>query len=89
VRAIDLSGKTALILGVANKRSLAWAIAEALGEAGAKLAFTYQGDRLQDNVVQLAAAFPDALVMACDVNSDEQVEGVFAHVAAPSGSWTS
>jgi enoyl-[acyl-carrier protein] reductase I len=85
VRAIDLSGKTALVLGVANKRSLAWAIAEALGEAGCKLAFTYQGDRLQDNVVQLAAAFPDALVMACDVNSDEQVEGVFAHVGSSFG----
>jgi enoyl-[acyl-carrier protein] reductase I len=85
VRAIDLSGKTALVLGVANKRSLAWAIAEALGEAGCKLAFTYQGDRLQENVVQLATAFPDALVMACDVNSDEQVEGVFAHVAGSFG----
>jgi enoyl-[acyl-carrier protein] reductase I len=80
VRAIDLTGKTALVLGVANKRSLAWAISEALGQAGCKLAFTYQGDRLQDNVVQLAAAFPDAPVMACDVNSDEQMEGVFAHV---------
>jgi enoyl-[acyl-carrier protein] reductase I len=80
MRAIDLTGKTALVLGVANKRSLAWAISEALGEAGCKLAFTYQGDRLQDNVVQLAATFPDALVMACDVNSDEQIEGVFAHV---------
>jgi enoyl-[acyl-carrier protein] reductase I len=80
VRAIDLTGKTALVLGVANKRSLAWAISEALGQASCKLAFTYQGDRLQDNVVQLAAAFPDAPVMACDVNSDEQMEGVFAHV---------
>lgn len=85
MRAIDLSGKTALVLGVANKRSLAWAIAEALGDAGCKLAFTYQGDRLQDNVVQLAAAFPDALVMACDVNSDEQVEGVFTHVGSSFG----
>ena len=85
MRAIDLSGKTALVLGVANKRSLAWAIGEALGEAGCRLAFTYQGDRLQDNVVQLASSFPDALVMACDVNSDEQVEGVFAHVGREFG----
>jgi enoyl-[acyl-carrier protein] reductase I len=85
VRTIDLTGKTALVLGVANKRSLAWAIGEALGDAGCRLAFTYQGDRLQDNVVQLAASFPDALVMACDVMSDEQVEGVFAHVGASFG----
>jgi enoyl-[acyl-carrier protein] reductase I len=80
VKAIDLAGKTALVLGVANQRSLAWAIAESLGEAGARLAFTYQGERLQKNVEALAAQFPGAPVMACDVSSDEQVEGVFARV---------
>ncbi len=48
MRTIDLSGKNALILGVANQRSLAWAIAEALGGAGCRLAFTYQGERLQE-----------------------------------------
>jgi enoyl-[acyl-carrier protein] reductase I len=80
VKAIDLSGKTALVLGVANQRSLAWAIAESLGEAGASLAFTYQGERLQKNVTALAGRFPEAPVMACDVTSEEQVEGVFARI---------
>jgi len=80
MRGIDLSGKTALVLGVANQRSLAWAIAEALGDAGCKLAFTYQGERLQKNVHALAEKFPQAPVMACDVTSDEQVDGVFSRV---------
>jgi enoyl-[acyl-carrier protein] reductase I len=80
VRAIDLSGKTALVLGVANKRSLAWAIAESLGDAGAQLAFTYQGERLQKNVANLSKQFPKAPVMACDVTSDEQIDGVFARI---------
>ena len=58
MRTIDLSGKDALVLGVANQRSLAWAIAESLGQAGARLAFTYQGDRIKDNVTALAASYP-------------------------------
>ena len=80
VRNIDLSSKTALILGVANQRSLAWAIAEALGEAGCRLAFTYQGERLQKNVTALAEKYPDAPVIACDVTSEEQIEGVFTRL---------
>ena len=75
--AIDLSGRTALVTGVANKRSLAWAIARALGDAGCRLAFTYQGERIQENVTKLASTYDDALVMACDVMSDEQMDGVF------------
>jgi enoyl-[acyl-carrier protein] reductase I len=80
VRTIDLSGKTALVLGVANQRSLAWAIAEALGSAGCRLAFTYQGERLHQNVTKLASKYDDALVMACDVTSNEQIDGVFAQI---------
>jgi enoyl-[acyl-carrier protein] reductase I len=80
MRTIDLSGRVALVLGVANKRSLAWAIADALGEAGCSLALTYQGERLQKNVLDLAKKYPDAPVMACDVNSDEQVDGVFDRI---------
>ena len=76
MRTIDLAGRTALVLGVANRRSLAWAIAEALGEAGCRLAFTYQGERLHRNVTKLASECDDALVMACDVTSEEQVDGV-------------
>jgi enoyl-[acyl-carrier protein] reductase I len=80
MKTIDLSGKTALVMGVANQRSLAWAIAEALGEAGCRLAFTYQGERVQQNVTKLAAKYDDALIMACDVTSDDQMEGVFARL---------
>jgi enoyl-[acyl-carrier protein] reductase I len=85
MRGIDLSGKVALVLGVANKRSLAWAIADALGQAGCSLALTYQGERLQKNVLELAQNYPDAPVMACDVDSDEQVGGVFDRVAKDYG----
>jgi enoyl-[acyl-carrier protein] reductase I len=85
MRTIDLKGKTALIMGVANQRSLAWAIAVALGKAGCRLAFTYQGERLQENVTQLASKFPDAPVMACDVMSEEQMDGVFGHLRSAFG----
>jgi len=74
---IDFTGKVGLILGVANQRSLAWAISEKLSKAGAKLAFTYQGERLQENVTSLASRCDGSLVMACDVTSDEQMDGVF------------
>jgi len=77
---IDMSGRTALVTGVANQRSLAWAIAEALGNAGCRLAFTYQGERVQQNVTKLASAYDDALIMACDVTSDDQMDGVFARL---------
>jgi len=80
VRTINLKGKTALVLGVANKRSLAWAIADALGEAGCRLAFTYQGTRLQKNVQDLAAKYKNSPIMALDVTSEEQMDGVFSHL---------
>jgi enoyl-[acyl-carrier protein] reductase I len=80
VYTIDLSGKTALVLGVANQRSLAWAIAESLGSAGCRIAFTYQGERLHHNVTKLASKYDDALIMACDVTSEEQIDGVFAQI---------
>lgn len=85
MRSIDLSGKTALVLGVANKRSLAWAIAECLGEAGCRLGLTYQGERLQENVTELAATYTDTLVLPCDVNSDEQVVETFSKIGADFG----
>ena len=80
MRTIDLSGKAALVLGVANQRSLAWAIADALGEAGSRIALTYQGERLHHNVTELAKKYTDALVMPCDVESAEQLDGVFGKV---------
>lgn len=81
-----LEGKLGLVFGVANKRSIAWAIAKAWREAGATLAFTYQGDRVKDNVEQLAATFgADALLLPCDVASDEEIAQVFAAVKARFG----
>ena len=74
-------GKRALVLGVANKRSIAWAIAKRLGEGGARLAFTYQGERIESSVRDLAATVDSPLVTACDVRADEDVARVFAEVA--------
>jgi enoyl-[acyl-carrier protein] reductase I len=76
-----LEGKTGVIFGVANKRSIAWAIAQALHEAGARLAFTYQGERLKENVEELAGSFgADVPLIPCDVTSDEQIGRVFEEV---------
>ena len=74
-------GKRGLVLGVANKRSIAWAIARQLAEAGAELAFTYQGERIEKSVRDLAATVDSHLVTSCDVRSDEDVERVFREVA--------
>ena len=68
-----LDGKLALVAGVANKRSIAWAIAQAMAGAGAKLAFTYQGERLQDGVRKLAESVGSDVVVECDVSSDESI----------------
>jgi enoyl-[acyl-carrier protein] reductase I len=74
-----LAGKTGVVFGVANKRSIAWAIAQAWYQAGAKLAFTYQGQRLKDNVEELAGTFGrDTLILPCDVTKDEDIESVFS-----------
>jgi len=76
-----LDGKLGIVFGVANKRSIAWAIAQAWHREGARLAFTYQGERLKDNVEELAGTFgADTLILPCDVTSDEQVRSVFATV---------
>ena len=76
-----LEGRLGLVFGVANKRSIAWAIAQAWHEAGATLAFTYQGDRVRGNVEQLAGAFgEDVPILPCDVTSDEDIDRVFATV---------
>ena len=76
-----LAGKIGLVAGVANKRSIAWAIAQAWHNAGATLAFTYQGERLKENVGALAGAFgPDTLILPCDVTRDVDITRVFAQV---------
>ena len=66
------------MLGVANRRSIAWAIARRLAEEGATLAFTFQGERIEGAVRQLAESVGSPLVTACDVRADEDVDRVFA-----------
>ncbi len=69
----DLSGKLGLIVGVANKRSISWGIAQAANAAGARLALTYPSERLEENVRELAASLNNPLLLACDVTSDQQI----------------
>ena len=81
-----LAGKIGLVVGVANKRSIAWAIAQAWHNAGATLAFTYQGERLKDNVAELAGTFgPDTLILPCDVTKDDDIARVFTEVGGKFG----
>jgi enoyl-[acyl-carrier protein] reductase I len=74
-------GRRALVLGVANKRSIAWAIAKRLAEGGARLAFTFQGERIEKSVRDLAETVSSPVVTECDVRSDDDVARVFAEVA--------
>ncbi len=73
-------GKQALVLGVANRRSIAWAIASRLADEGAQIAFTYQGERIEKNVRDLAESVDSPLVVECDVRSDDDVDRVFGEV---------
>ena len=76
-----LEGKQALVLGVANRRSIAWAIAQALAQEGAQLAFTYQGERVRDTVGELAASLGgEPFLMPCDVTSDDELDAAFRTV---------
>jgi enoyl-[acyl-carrier protein] reductase I len=76
----DFQGKRGLVLGVANRRSIAWAIAQRLAEGGAELAFTFQGERIEKNVRDLAETVSSPLVTSCDVREDADVERVFREV---------
>ncbi len=73
-------GKTALVMGVANRRSIAWAIAKRLADEGARLAFTYQGERIEKNVRDLAESVSSPLVLECDVRADDDIGRVFSAV---------
>jgi enoyl-[acyl-carrier protein] reductase I len=79
---VSFEGKTGLVLGVANRRSIAWAIAQQLAEGGAQLAFTYQGERIEKSVRDLAESISSPLVTECDVRSDEDVARAFGEVAS-------
>ncbi len=78
---IDLQGKAGLIFGVANKRSIAWAIAQVLHQAGARLAFTYQDERIKPKVEELVYPLADSLLLPCDVTRDEELEAVFGEIS--------
>ncbi len=81
-----LAGKTGIVFGVANKRSIAWSIAQAWAKAGAKLAFTYQGERVKENVEELAGTFgADTLILPCDVTKDADIDNVFKAVGEKFG----
>jgi enoyl-[acyl-carrier protein] reductase I len=76
---VDFAGKTGLIVGVANKRSIAWAIAQATARRGARLAITFQG-RFEEHVHELAEGLESPLILPCDVSSDSDIEAVFARI---------
>lgn len=85
---IDLSQRTYIIMGVANKRSIAWGIAQSLSKAGARLIFTYAGERLEKNVRDLAETIDDGkghLVLPCDITNDEEIEQTFAEIKEKAG----
>jgi len=75
-----LEGKTGLVMGVANKRSIAWGIANAANQAGARLVLTYQNERLGENVRELAPQLNNPLLLPCDVASDEQIDVLMARI---------
>jgi enoyl-[acyl-carrier protein] reductase I len=80
-----LKDKLGVIFGVANKRSIAWACAQACAEQGARLAFSYQGERLKENVGDLAGGLGDSLVAPCDVTNQEDVDRFFDTVGKEFG----
>ncbi|PCI00115.1 MAG: enoyl-[acyl-carrier-protein] reductase FabI [Alphaproteobacteria bacterium] len=81
-----MKGKRGLIMGVANERSISWGIAKACAEAGAELAFTYQGDALKKRVVPLAASVGSTLVMPCDVTDEASIDATFETIKDEWGS---
>src|SRR5204863_8655787 len=81
-----LKDKQGIIFGVANKRSIAWATAQALHKAGARIAFAYQGERLKENVERLTAQeMPNSPLLSCDDTNRADVEAVFERLAADFG----
>jgi enoyl-[acyl-carrier protein] reductase I len=80
-----LEGKRGLVLGVANKRSIAWGIAQSVSAAGARLCLTFQGERLEENVRELAATLKDPVVLPCDVSRDEDLARLAQDVAGELG----
>jgi len=80
-----MEGRTAVVFGVANKRSIAWAIAQHLQEAGARLVITYQNERLEQEAKDLIAALPGSEAFMCDVSFDEQIDKLFTQLKSRYG----
>ncbi|WP_226659366.1 enoyl-ACP reductase FabI [Pseudalkalibacillus hwajinpoensis] len=79
---LSLENRTYVVMGVANKRSIAWGIAQALSSAGARLIFTYAGERLEKNVRDLAGTLDrdDSVILPCDITNDEEIEATFTQI---------
>jgi enoyl-[acyl-carrier protein] reductase I len=75
-----LTGKRALVVGVAGDRSIAWGVAKAMHREGAEIAYTYQNEKLKDRVEKLATQTDSGIIVPCDVSSDQEIENVFAHL---------
>ena len=83
--AISMEGRTVVVFGVANKRSIAWAIAQHMQQAGAQLAITYQNERLKQEADDLIAALPNAQAFQCDVSNDDEIAKLFEELKAKYG----
>ncbi len=81
----SLQGRTVVVFGVANKRSIAWAIAQQMQQAGAQLAITYQNERLKQEADDLIAALPDSRAFQCDVSRDEEIAQLFEELKSRYG----
>lgn len=75
-----LAGKNILVMGVANDRSIAWAIAQSLAAQGARLAFTYESERVEERVRKLADTIPGSLILPCNVTVDEEIDALVAQL---------
>src|SRR5437762_13661499 len=80
-----LEGKTGLIMGIANKRSIAWGVANSVNSAGARLILTHQNERLGENVRELAPLLNNPIVLPCDVASDEQIQALMDRIREEAG----
>ncbi len=80
-----LEGKTGLIMGIANKRSIAWGVANSVNSAGARLILTHQNERLGENVRELAPLLNNPMVLPCDVASDEQIQALMDRIRSEAG----
>ncbi|WP_219835307.1 enoyl-ACP reductase FabI [Paenibacillus sp. R14(2021)] len=80
-----LTGKNILVMGVANDRSIAWAIAQSLAAQGARLAFTYESERVEERVRKLADTIPGSILLPCNVTADEEIDGLAAQIGESFG----